>query len=260
MADLSSLDGKYFIDKHVYNCPFCNRRNVSYYVRNMFIFDWTYSKPCRAFLVQCSSCNKTSMHLTFEKVGARQTRQGSHNYQFDEDEDELDDKFFYSVPTSFFALNDHIPSVLRELMTEAEGCLKTNFLTGASVCARKLVYETAVIEKAEGTDYESRLKSLKAKRTDVDAEYFDTLLTIQQVTSDKVHEDSYDGWTAKHLRLILSTLHEILNALYVLPQTRIEKRKAALKLKEEILGTGAEQPAKPKKTAPVAKESLPRQE
>jgi len=122
-------------------------------------------------------------------------------------------------------------------MTEAEGCLKSNFLTGASVCARKMIYELAILEGAEGDNYENRIKSLKQKRTDVEEEYFDTLLTIQQVTSEKVHEESYDGWDAKHLRLILSTLSEILGLMYVIPELRKEKRKSILSLKEELMGT-----------------------
>ena len=121
-------------------------------------------------------------------------------------------------------------------MTEAEGCLKSNFLTGASACARKIVYELARIEGAEGNNYDQRIKSLKKVRPDVDKEFFDTLLTIQQVTSDKVHEESYDKWEAKHLRLILSTLKEILDGMYVLPELRKEKRKSILDLKTEILG------------------------
>lgn len=129
-----------------------------------------------------------------------------------------------------------VPSFPELTLTPTKSSLSLFILTGASACARKLIYETAVLEKAEGTDYESRLKSLKAKRPDVESEYFDTLLTIQEVTSNKVHEEAYDGWHANHLRLILSTLHEILNALYVLPKTRIDKREAVLKLKREILG------------------------
>jgi len=175
------------------------------------------------------------MHLTFDNIGINQVGNNWYRFIIKEGED-LDEKFFYSVPTSFFSLDVRIPRVLRELMTEAEGCLKSNFLTGASVCARKLVYELANREGAEGTDYESRLKSLKGKRPDVEPEFFDTLLTIQQVTSDKVHELSYDGWTSHHLRVILSTLTEIFNAMYVIPKLRAEKRQAIIELKEEVLG------------------------
>ena len=176
------------------------------------------------------------MHLTFEEINVKQPYGGiAACYQFNIDENvDLDSKFFYSVPTSFFVLDERVPKVLRALMTEAEGCLKSNFLTGASACTRKVVYELAVIEGAESDDYESRLKSLKAKRPDVEPEYFDTLLTIQQVTSDKVHEASYDGWHSTHLRVILATLIEILGAMYVIPKLRIEKRESILKLKEKV--------------------------
>jgi hypothetical protein len=150
---------------------------------------------------------------------------------------ELDDAFFFSVPTSFFVMNDEIPRKLRDLVTEAEGCLKSNFLTGASACIRKVVYELAVLEGATGENYEDRIKSLKAKRPDVEGSYFDTLLSVQQVTSDKVHENSYDGWDAKHIKLLLTTLHETLNELYVLPSLKKENRRKVLELKETILGS-----------------------
>lgn len=246
MADLSELDSRYFIDEYVYNCPFCNRRNVSYSVYGCDPFDWTASKKCFIYRVKCHSCGHASLHLSFGHIRIHQVYSSGGDiapYRFLLEEGEsLDDKFFYSVPTSFFVLDDRIPRVLRELISEAEGCLKSNFLTGASACARKLIYELARLEKAEGPDYESRLKSLKAVRTDVEPEFFDTLLTLQQVTSDKVHEQSYDGWESKHLRLILATIVEILNAMYVIPKLRKEKRKAILELREKVLSAPKTKP------------------
>ena len=147
----------------------------------------------------------------------------------------LDEAFFYSVPTSFFALDERIPRVLRELITEAEGCLKSNFLTGASACARKIVYELGVLSKAVGENYEDRIKSLKGLHPEVEPEFFDTLLTIQQLTSTKVHENSYDGWEAKHLKVILASLSDVLNELYVVPALRADRRRAILSLKTELV-------------------------
>ena len=155
----------------------------------------------------------------------------------------LDDSFFYSVPTSFFVLNEHIPPKLRELLTEGEGCLKSNFLTGASVCARKVIYELAVLQRASGDNYDERIKSLKELKPEVDPTFFDSLLTVQQATSNKVHENSYDGWNAKHLRLIFSTLREIFTEIYATPALKKERRQAILDLKQEILGNEA--PPKP---------------
>jgi len=236
MSDSSQLDSKYFIDKYVYNCPFCKRGNVSYIVENNREFDWTDEKPCYIYIVHCSSCGNRSMHLTFEEIPLSNTGYSNKN-RFDiEDNEELDSKFFYSVPTSFFALDQRIPKVLRLLFVEAEGCLKSNYLTGASVCVRKIIYELAILEKATGENYDERIKSLKEIRTDVEPEYFDTLLTIQQLTSNKVHEDSYDGWDSSHLKLLLSTLGEVLTLMYVIPEMRKEKRKAILELKQKLTG------------------------
>ncbi len=147
----------------------------------------------------------------------------------------IDDAIFYSVPTSFFTLDPAIPGRIRELFTEAEGCLKSNFLTGASACARKLVYELAIDQGAEGSSYEERIRSLKGQLTEVDSTFFDTLLTIQELTSEKVHEASYDGWSGAHLRLILASLVEVVQEIYVVPNVRGERRKAILKLKEEVI-------------------------
>lgn len=239
MADMAALDRRYFIDAHVYNCPFCNRRHVKYIVLDQFSFNWTDEKRCHGYLVRCESCKLTSMHLSFTAVKVRHTGwidQNTAVYTFAEPEDRLlDDLFFYSVPTSFFVLDARIPVVLRELMTEAEGCLKSNFLTGASACARKTVYELAVLQDAEGENYEDRIKSLKKKLPHVEESLFDTLLTIQQVTSEKVHENAYDGWQSRHLRVILAALSEVLNEIYVVPALRAERRKAVLQLKDDVL-------------------------
>ncbi|MCJ7546462.1 MAG: hypothetical protein MUP30_06505 [Deltaproteobacteria bacterium] len=235
--DESFLDKKYFIDSYKYNCPFCNRGHVSYTLNYSHSFNWEDDKKCYVYFVKCDSCSKTSMHLSFTLTKL----EGSYsNERFPKYIKELDNEFFYSVPTSFFVLDERIPEKLRELITEAEGCLKSNFLTGASACARKAIYELAKLEGATGNDYDERIKSLKKIKTDIDSTYFDTLLTIQQVTSNKVHENSYDGWESKHLRLILSTLMEILTEIYVIPKLRKEKRKGILDLKAEVLGTKPE--------------------
>lgn len=242
MADQSHLDSRYFVDEQVYNCPFCNRRHVSYTVYDLVRFDWTDKKPCKAFFVACDSCGNKSMHLTFEDITVYeiQSRRGGRAYRFQTETGlyagaMLDQAFFYSVPTSFFVLDERVPRILRELLTEAEGCLKSNFLTGASACARKIVYELGVLNGAAGENYEDRIKSLKGIHLEVDPEFFDTLLTIQQITSTKVHENSYDSWEAKHLRVILLALSDVLHEIYVVPALRADRRQSILSLKGELV-------------------------
>jgi hypothetical protein len=179
------------------------------------------------------------MHLSYQEVEVQHVGyygDRANEYRFSIDQGTvLDDFFFYSVPTSFFVLDERVPKVLRELLVEAEGCLKSNFLTGGSACARKIVYELAVHENAEGGNYDERIRSLKKIHPEVQGEFFDTLLTIQEVTSTKVHENSYDKWQAKHLRIVLASLSEVLHELYVLPAIREDKRKAILLLKDELV-------------------------
>ncbi|HET7545475.1 MAG TPA: hypothetical protein VFK05_36660 [Polyangiaceae bacterium] len=238
MPDHSALDARYFIDDHVYNCPFCNRRNVAYYVTNWFTFHWTATKKCMVVFVRCESCKYISMHLTYSVLGfelvMRRDKDSIFHFKDLKQGQPIDELFFYSVPTSFFVINEHVPKILRELVTEAEGCLKSNFLTGASACIRKVIYELAIHQHASGGNYDERLKSLKDTHPEVESAFFDTLLTIQEMTSAKVHEQSYDGWSSSHVRVILAALEQILNELYVVPQMRAEQRQAILKMKEEL--------------------------
>ena len=57
----------------------------------------------------------------------------------------------------------------------------------------------------------------------IEQTYFDTILSIQKVTSSKVHENAYDGWTSGHVRLILAAIKEVLHELYVVPGLRAER-------------------------------------
>ena len=235
MSDQSYLDHKYFIDDNVYNCAFCNRRNVTYSVLSQFKFNWSEDKVCTGIIVRCNSCYKKSMHLSYSDIILEKGTLGfrDHAIGFVPDID-IDSNIFYSVPTSFFTLDDRIKHVLRELITEAEGCLKMNFLTGASACTRKAIYELLIIEKSEGTDYESRIKSLKARYVHIDPSLFDILSHIQDMTSDKIHEQSWDEWDSKNLKLILETLKAVLYEIYVLPKIKAERSVTIMKLKEEI--------------------------
>jgi hypothetical protein len=217
MVDESHLDRKYFIDSESYNCPFCNRRHVTYSNHGHYTFDWSNEKRVQVWFISCNSCGKMSMHLTYEDL----RRNGSSNVAFRNDVD-LDSKIFYSVPTSFFVVDPRIPRMIRELISESEGCLKMNYLTGASACCRKAIYELTVEEKAEGDDYEERIKYLKEKYPNIDGELFDVLCHIKDMTSEKIHEQSWDKWESEHLKLFLETLKAILYEVYVDPD---EKKK-----------------------------------
>lgn len=228
MPDDSDLDNKYFVTGDKFNCAFCKRRHVSYTVQGCFPFDWTNDKVCYFYPVRCESCKKTSMHLSYTNL-LPTTNQIHFRYDVD-----LDGLIFYSVPTSFFVLDSRINKVLRDLITEAEGCLKMNFLTGASACTRKAIYELAVLEKAEGENYDERIKYLKEKYPQVDTTLFDVLAHIKDMTSDKVHEQSWDKWNSPHLVLFIETLKTILQEIYIIPEERGKRTQQIKQLLEGV--------------------------
>lgn len=251
MADDSQLDRKYFVDNTRYNCPYCNRRHVVYQLESARDFDWNDDKTCRVIFARCESCGKASMHLTFDDI-MDPLRYG---YSFKASND-IDTHIFFSQPTSFFVLDARIPAVIRNLVTEAESCLKMNLLTGASACMRKAIYELLVKEgfPPGGKDsYEDRIKKLKAKYPQIDTEYFDVLAAIQRMTSDHVHEQSWPAWDSANIRLIMETLKAILYELYVLPEEKKEKLGLIKRLRQKVKGEPApsEEEAEPAEEAPA---------
>ncbi len=235
MSDMSYLDKKYFIDNHVYNCPFCNRNNVTYSFRSYNTFHWNNDKTCYIYFITCNSCHHVSMHLSFEDITNEKTRGSYTNLAIIPGID-IDSKIFYSVPTSFFVLDERIPKILRELISESEGCLKMNFLTGASSCMRKAIYELLIIEKIEADNYEEKIKLLKKKYSDSDPSLFDILGHIQQMTSDKIHEQSWDKWDSKYLGLITETLKTVFYDIYVVPKVKKERSNFIQQLHQKVLG------------------------
>lgn len=229
--DQSYIEKKYFVDEDRYNCPFCNIRNVEYGLISVNSFNWTNEKVCYVYLVKCSRCHKTSLHLSFEEID------NWINERHVFDVKDIDSHIFYHRPTSFFVINKKVPKIIRELITEAESCLKMNLLTGASACMRKAIYEFLNKEKARGKHYETKIKFLKCRyKNIVDPEYFDTLGHIQDMTSDKVHEQSWPKWNSRYLKLIIETLKTILYEIYVLPAQKKEKSKEVKTLLKDFKG------------------------
>ena len=194
-------------------------------------FEWTTEKTCYVYLVRCSSCKNVSMHLSYTDI--RDLKSGYGTKPFREGID-IDTYIFYSVPTSFFVMDKRISRIIRELITEAEECLNMNCLTGASACMRKAIYELLVLEKTEG-DYESRIKSLKQKHPESDPTLFDILGHIQDMTSDKIHEQSWDKWDSPYLRLIIQTLKTVLYDIYVIPRVKKERYKKIQQLQQTMI-------------------------
>ena len=231
--DLSHLDKKYFLDGDRYNCPFCNRGSVSYRIIGRSPFYWSDEKFAYLYLVKCqeTECAKVSLHLSYYDfrdehgnnkdfdVAPRNLEDG-HEF----DLSELDSYFFFHQPTSFFTIDSRINRPLRELLSEAENCLKMNFLVGASACIRKTIYElidleeARVLQKNGRTNYQESIKSLKKKFPKVPEEYFVALANIQELTSDKIHEGSWEAWDSQKIKVLIELTKNVLCEMYVVPQ------------------------------------------
>ena len=243
MADDSHLDSKYFLDQNTYNCPFCNRKNLPYSNESYISFNWSEKKQCYVYVVSCSYCKKRSAHFSYKSLY-------SSGLSYFRGDIELDEEIFHSQPSSFFVMDERIPSILKELITEAEQCQKMNYLTGASACMRKAIYEFLVLEKIPFVEtiekddqkqevnlsYKKRIKLLEEKHSSIDSEYFDILADIQGMTSDKIHEQSWDQWDSKTIKFLLETLKTILDEMYVAPEKKKERNLSIRALKEAISG------------------------
>ncbi len=243
--DQSHLDRKYFIDKAKYNCPFCNRKSVTYSVVDEFQFNWSNERKVFGYLVGCESdsCQQISLHLSdydieiirgeFWSVPGEKGRINCSGL-------DLDKLFFYHQPTTFFTLDSRINEKIRKLISEAEGCAKMNYLIGASGCLRKGIYELLELEKVQKTDqngkyldYSDRVKTLKSKYLNVPPDYFDALANIQGMTSEQLHEGDWKAWTQDEFRFLVETVKEVLTEIYVRPKEKTSVLEKILSLKPQ---------------------------
>ena len=245
--DLSHLDKKYFIDAHIYNCPFCKRNNVSYEMKGHFVFDWSNDKRCFAYLIKCESdgCEKISMHLSFKELRESYIEYGHtlFNNRFKNGLD-IDTELFFSQPTSYFVLDKNIPEKVRELIHEAEKSRTSNLMVGASACLRKAIYELLEHEKTivknEKTgwaDYQESMKTLKTKFSTVAPELFEALEHIQEMTSNNVHEGSWEAWDSAKLRMLIELAKATLHEMYVVPAERKERLGVLSQMKSVFSGS-----------------------
>lgn len=227
--DLSYLDKKYFISHDVYNCPFCKRNNVSYSMIGNFRFDWTDKKECFGYLIACSSCRKTSLHLSFYDLRTHKyTSSIGESSNYFEIPGDVDNKIFYSRPSSYFTIDSRIPEKVRQLIFEAEESRQANLLVGASACLRRTVYDLLEYEKSiivniktGRADYQNSVKELKKKfSSTVDSQLFDALANIQEMSSDPLHEGSWKEWDSTKLRFLIELVKAILDEMYVMPDER----------------------------------------
>ena len=227
--DLSFLDARYFVDEETYNCPFCRRRNVKYTLVRTGEFDWNQTKKCHSYEVLCSSCKRSSLHLSFKPI-----HHTTHSGTKFTAGSAIDKHIFHSMPSSSFVLDPNVPKELRDLVKEAQGCLLMNYLVGSSACMRKCIYELVSRHKGEGDNAQKKIKSLKQKLPNVDPKVFDVLGELQWLASDPLHEESWKEWDSGHLRLMIEAVKEILYEVYVYPAVKKQRLQGIDTLRDRL--------------------------
>lgn len=262
--DRSHKDGKYFLTGDTFNCPFCSRRNVRYTVKSHGSFNWDHKRQVHFYRVACSDCGKISFHLsnylleqtnsnTFVEppksisyvkndlptLGSGVTKVTNEIKSSKGEPAEFDDLFFFHQPTSFFTVDGRIPTAIREPLSEAENCLKNNFLTGASAGLRKAIYKLLKYEKVpvqnEAGDflpYSDRIKLLAQKHSSIEQDLFHDLEVIQGLTSQELHENDWEDFDASTVRFLLEVSRQLLNEIYILPEERKQRRQKIVNLKQ----------------------------
>lgn len=268
---------KYFINEKVYNCPFCNRRNVSYYVSDCGSFNSSNDKSVYFYVVQCSDddCKKESFHLSVHDIAIVESRSiyPFHSFRFSHDHDrpttnkrieggiisydeildkdgnpisELDDLFYYNDPSSFFTVDERVPASIRKPLSESYNSLKNNLITGASAGLRKAIYKLLQHEeipdsndKGDFHSHDHRIELLKKKYSDIDSELLDELKAIHILTSQELHENDWEDFDGPTIRFLIEVIKEVLNHFYILPDEKTKRRLVLTSLKSK---------AKPKKS------------
>jgi hypothetical protein len=265
--DQSHKDMKYFINNKVYNCPFCNRRNVSYVVTDNGCFDSSNSKIVYFYIVTCGDydCRKRSIHLSKYKIALYNEHQG-YSFYFPPDrkrpvierkenqgkkyEDildmnntpiiELDELFYFSEPSSFFTIDERVPISIRKPLSESYNSLKNNLITGASAGLRKAIYKLLKnegIPDANDTggfhSHDERIELLKQKYSNIEPELLEELKAIHILTSQELHENDWEDFDGPTIRFLIEVIKEVLKHLYILPDEKAKRRLEISSLKSK---------------------------
>jgi hypothetical protein len=148
---------------------------------------------------------------------------------------------------AFLALDDRIPSSLKELLHEAEGCASGGFLIGATSCAQRAVDTLLKMEKAEGASHEARVRALVDKTPG-----FPQLLTSVLIQIGDVIARDTAKLPVHTLHLLLATIKAAAWEIYVVAPERGERLQHVRRLIDATDRKPAAAPAPPQFATPEA--------
>jgi len=121
---------------------------------------------------------------------------------------------------AFLTIDHRAPSAVRELIIEADGCLKAGFLTGGTVCAQRAIQTLLQHESAEGASYEARLHALSQKYPSVPQSLFALCIRLGEPPSK-----DHPALDVERLKVLTVALKIMLYEIYVLGPDRVDRLK-----------------------------------
>lgn len=126
-------------------------------------------------------------------------------------------------------LNPHpkIPVAIRDLLVEADGCIRSGFLIGGAACARRAVEMLLTATKADGETYEARLEWVHKTHA------VPQMLTmiVAQCGNPNVRDARLGQ---KTLELFVAAIKAVLYELYVLGPDRTERLQHIRRLVSQV--------------------------
>ena len=141
------------------------------------------------------------------------------------------------VAPAFLTPDDRFPASLKELLLEADGCVASGFLTGATGCAQRAVDALLKTEKAEGASHEAKVRALGEKTPGLPQ----LLMSVLVQLGDSAARDTAK-LPANTLQLLLSTVKAVAYEIYVIGPERAERLQHVRRLLETTERKGAPAP------------------
>lgn len=133
----------------------------------------------------------------------------------------MPDAHHNTTAQAFLNIDHRAPATIRELLIEAEGCLKAGFLTGGTVCAQRAVQALLHHEGADGASNESRLHALSQKYASVPQ----SLFALCSRLGESNGKDQTTTLDRERLTVLMVALKIMLFEIYVLGPDRAERLK-----------------------------------
>ncbi len=129
-----------------------------------------------------------------------------------------------SPPHRFLVVDARVPSPIRQVLDEADGCMNLAFTTGGTACARRAMRVVLATESVLTDDYSASLLSLREKHAAIAPTLF-TVLDLLGTGDEPLEADA--------LTALIATVKAIVYEIYVVGSERLE----ALEYLSELIGS-----------------------